>query len=41
MVGFDLLGLSGLNKGELDTIIDVNDDEDDDDYKPLPPKKRK
>lgn len=39
MVGFDLLGLSGLNKGELDTIIDV--DEDDDDYKPLPPKKRK
>jgi HEAT repeat protein len=40
MVGFDLLGLSGFNLGELDTIIDVNDDEDDDDYKPLPRKKR-
>jgi HEAT repeat protein len=41
MVGFDLLGHSGLNKGELDTIIDVNDDEDDEDYKPITPKKRK
>jgi HEAT repeat protein len=41
VVGFDILGLKDLEKDDLDTIIDLDDDEDDDEYKSLPPSKRK